>query len=52
MTTEPTTTLDQRYGESDAIPMAWQDAEGALTSAELSWVPPCDRTAARTSRRC
>lgn len=38
MTTEPTTTLDQRYGESDAIPMAWQGAEGALTSAELYWL--------------
>ena len=38
MSTEPTTTLDQRYGESDATATAWRDAEDALTSAELFWL--------------
>jgi general stress protein 26 len=38
MNREPTTTVDQRYGEPAAGPTAWPDAEAALTTAELFWL--------------
>jgi general stress protein 26 len=36
--TEPSTELDQRYGEPQATPTAWGEAVEQLRSAELSWL--------------
>ena len=38
MAAAPTTDLDPRYGEEDASPTAWGDAEALLGSAELYWL--------------
>src|SRR4051812_29153045 len=38
MGTEPTTSLDARYGEPDASPTPWSDVEQLLGEAELSWL--------------
>src|SRR4051794_12171123 len=38
MGTEPTASIDARYGEPDASPTPWADVEQLLTTAELSWL--------------
>jgi nitroimidazol reductase NimA-like FMN-containing flavoprotein (pyridoxamine 5'-phosphate oxidase superfamily) len=38
MSTHPTTTLDERYGEPEATPTSWEDAAAALSAAELFWL--------------
>ena len=35
---EPVTQLDARYGEEGVSAVAWEDAERALATAELSWL--------------
>jgi hypothetical protein len=35
---EPVTELDPRYGEEGVAAVAWEDAERALATAELSWL--------------
>ncbi|MGH3615630.1 MAG: hypothetical protein ACRDRK_24140 [Pseudonocardia sp.] len=36
--TEPTTELDPRYGEPEAVATEWADASKHLTSAEVAWL--------------
>jgi general stress protein 26 len=38
MTTPTSTDLDPRYGEPDAGPVPWEDAERVLSSAGVSWL--------------
>lgn len=35
---EPTTAIDQRYGEAGAAPTPWATAQEVLSRAELSWI--------------
>jgi hypothetical protein len=38
MTSAPAEHFDDRYGEPDAAPTAWSDAEVAIGAAELYWI--------------
>jgi len=39
----PVTTIDTRFGDPDAQPMAWSDTERLLTDAELYWLSTTGR---------
>lgn len=39
----PVTTIDTRFGDSDAQPMAWSDTEHLLADAELYWLSTTGR---------
>jgi predicted pyridoxine 5'-phosphate oxidase superfamily flavin-nucleotide-binding protein len=35
---DPVTTLDTRFGESDAVAIGWDETRQALEAAELFWI--------------